>query len=278
MRLPPLVTRSRVTQPRKPKDHKPLWEELAEKSRAMPEGERLQKVLARAGIGSRRKCEELISEGRVSVNGETAVLGRRVDIDGDSVEIDGVPIGVRPDTVYYLLNKPVGVVCSAADEMGRLQVTELVPAEPRVFSVGRLDIDSEGLLILTNDGELANRIMHPRHHLEKEYMVEVALKRNSTVPPVALKTLRQGVLLDDGLTAPAKVTQLSPGVLRITIHEGRNRQVRRMCDAIGYPVTRLVRTRIGPIVDRKIAPGHWRKLTDRELRLIIAAVTEPEAQ
>ncbi len=176
--------------------------------------------------------------------------------------------------MYYLLHKPKGVVCSAADEHGRQQVTELVPAEPRVFSVGRLDLDSEGLLLMTNDGALANRIAHPSHGLEKEYMVEVALKRHGEVPASVLRHLRTGVDLEDGKTAPAKVKQVSPGVLQITIHEGRNRQVRRMCDAVGFPVLRLVRTRIGPLRDRKLQPGEWRALKPSELSALIASVAQ----
>jgi 23S rRNA pseudouridine2605 synthase len=139
----------------------PLWEQWAEQRQALPRGERLQKVLARTGFGSRRVCEDLIAAGRVSVNGETATLGRRVDPDHDLVEVDGAPIGVRPDLVYYLLNKPAGVVTTARDTHGRPTVVDLVPATPRVFSVGRLDADTEGLLLMTNDGELANRIAHP---------------------------------------------------------------------------------------------------------------------
>ena len=255
-------------------EHVPLWETLAEESEQLPQGDRLQKVLARVGLGSRRVCEELIAAGRVTVNGEVADLGRRVDTEVDTVEVDGVPVGVSPDVVYYLLNKPTGVVCSAADERGRKQVTELVPAEPRVFSVGRLDMDSEGLLLMTNDGALANRIAHPSHGLEKEYVVEVALKRHGEVPAAVLRTLRKGVALEDGTTAPAKVKQVTPGVLQITIHEGRNRQVRRMCDAVGFPVLRLVRTRIGPIRDRKLQPGEWRKLKPNEVSALIASVAQ----
>ncbi len=249
----------------------PLWEQMAERSATLPGGERLQKVLAATGYGSRRTCEELIASGRVTVNGDVAVLGRRVDPDTDRIEVDGAPIGVRPDLVYYLLNKPSGVVTTARDTHGRPTVVELVPPEPRVFAVGRLDADTEGLLLLTNDGELANRIAHPSHGVDKEYLAEVAGGR---VSPAALRTLREGVDLDDGRTAPAKVSQPDPGVLRITIHEGRNRQVRRMCEAVGHPVTRLVRTRIGPLTDRALRPGAWRALTVEEWRALTAAVAQ----
>ena len=246
---------------------KPLWEQWADQ-RALATGERLQKVLALRGWGSRRVCEELIAAGRVSVNGEVAVLGRRVDVDSDRVEVDGVPIGLRPDIVYYLLNKPVGVITTASDPQGRETVVSLVPAEPRVFSVGRLDVDTEGLLLLTNDGELANRIAHPSHGVEKEYLVSVV----GNVPASALRRLRDGVELEDGLTAPARASQISPGLLRIAIHEGRNRQVRRMCEAVGFPVTRLVRVRIGPLRDGTLAPGDWRALSPDEVRELVEAV------
>ena len=247
----------------------PLWEQLAQRSADLPQGERLQKVLAATGYGSRRICEDLIAAGRVTVNGEVAVLGRRVDVDHDQIAVDGAPIGVRPDLVYYLLNKPIGVVTTSRDTHQRPTVVELVPPEPRVFSVGRLDVDTEGLLLLTNDGDLANRIAHPSHGIEKEYLVEVA---GGAVSPGSIRALREGVMLDDGLTAPAKVAQPDPGVLRITIHEGRNRQIRRMCEAVGHRVTRLVRTRIGPLSDRSLAPGTWRELTVDEWRALTEAV------
>ena len=250
----------------------PLWEQLAAKSAAMPQGDRLQKVLAVRGWGSRRVCEDMIAAGRVTVNGDVAVLGRRVDVENDRVEVDGVPIGVKPGMVYLLLNKPAGVVCTAHDPQGRPTVVQLVPDDPRVYPVGRLDAATEGLLILTNDGDLANRLAHPSHGVEKEYLVDV----EGAVSPGAVRRLRDGVELEDGMTAPAKVSQPTPGVLRITIHEGRNRQVRRMCDAVGHPVERLVRVRIGPLRDAQLAPGEWRSLTDAEVRsLAEAAASNP---
>ena len=233
-----------------------------------PDGERLQKVLARIGLGSRRVCEDLIAEERVRVNGEIAELGRRVDPDVDLVEVDGAPIGIRPGLVHYLLNKPVGVITSASDPQGRPTVLELVPAEPRVFPVGRLDLDTEGLLLLTNDGELANRIAHPSHGVDKEYLAEVVGQPSRGT----LRSLREGIELDDGLTAPAQATLVGPSLVRLTIHEGRNRQVRRMLDAVGHPVTRLIRTRIGPLADRRLAPGTWRPLGADELRALESAV------
>lgn len=206
-------------------------------------------------------CELLIAGGRVTVNGEVAVLGRRVDVDRDLVAVDGVPVGVRPGLVYYLLNKPAGVVSTAKDTHGRRTVVDLVPSEPRVYPVGRLDSMTEGLLLLTNDGELANRLTHPSHGVDKEYLVEV----DRPLSERSISRLRAGVELDDGPTAPAKVSQPTPGVVRITIHEGRNRQVRRMCAAVGHEVIRLVRVRIGPLRDAALAPGTWRELTAEEV-------------
>ena len=243
----------------------PLWEQLATLSAELPQGERLQKVLAVRGWGSRRVCEDMIADGRVTVNGVMAVLGRRVDTGHDVVEVDGVPIGVKPGLVYYLLNKPDGVVTTAHDPQGRTTVVELVPDEPRVYPVGRLDVATEGLLLLTNDGDLAHRLAHPSHGVEKEYLAEVSGAPGGG----ALRRLRDGVELVDGITAPAKVSQPSPGVLRLTIHEGRNRQIRRMCEAVGHPVNRLVRVRIGPLRDTALKPGEWRELTQAEVRSLV---------
>ncbi len=232
-----------------------------------PEAERLQKVLARAGLGSRRSAEELIEAGHVTVNSRVATLGDRVDPGRDRVEVDGVPVGIRPGLVYYLLNKPAGVLSTARDTHGRPTVVDLVPAEPRVFPVGRLDRDTEGLLVLTNDGELAQRLTHPSFGVDKEYLVEVA-----GVPSRgALRRLREGVELADGPTAPASVSQPAPNLLRLGIHEGRNRQVRRMCEAVGHPVRRLVRVRIGPLADRDLPPGRWRALQPGEVRALARA-------
>jgi 23S rRNA pseudouridine2605 synthase len=204
----------------------------------------------------------------VTVDGVVAELGRRVDVTTARIEVDGALIPVAPDLVYYLMNKPTGVITTASDPQGRRTVLELVPAEPRVFSVGRLDLDTEGLLILTNDGALAQVLTHPSKGVPKEYVAEVA---GGTPKPGSLRQLRQGVELEDGLTAPAEVGVLGPGVLRLIIHEGRNRQVRRMCDAVGHPVTRLVRTRIGPLRDTSLAPGRWRVLEPDEVRALASA-------
>lgn len=235
--------------------------------------ERVQKVLARAGLGSRRACDELVAAGRVTINGEPAVPGSRADPSQDRVEVDGVVIGVQPGLVHYLLNKPEGVVTTLADPQGRPTVAELVPSEPRVFPVGRLDAATEGLMLLTNDGDLAQRVAHPSRGVEKEYLAEVSGRPSAG----AVRKLREGVELDDGLTSPAKVALVgSPAgagksrtqLLRITIHEGRNRQVRRMCEAVGHPVRRLVRVRIGPLEDRKLPPGQWRELSQSEVRAL----------
>jgi 23S rRNA pseudouridine2605 synthase len=235
------------------------------------EGERLQKVLARAGLGSRRACEELIGEGRVTVNGETALPGRRVRVDSDLIALDGVGIGVREDLAYYLLNKPVGVVSTASDPEGRPTVVGLVPSEPRVYPIGRLDAATEGLLLLSNDGDLAHRLTHPSFGVEKEYLARV----RGNVRPSDLRALREGVALDDGMTSPAKVSLVAAGVLRITIHEGRKRQVRRMADAVGHPVERLVRTRIGSLRIGTLQPGEYREVTRAEVRSLERAASDP---
>ena len=229
---------------------------------------RLQKVLAQAGIGSRRHCEDLIAGGHVRVDGEVAQLGRRVDVEADRIEVDGVVVAVRPGLVHYLVNKPTGVVTTADDPQGRPTVVELVPAEPRVFPVGRLDLDTEGLLLLTNDGDLAHRLTHPSYGVDKEYLAWVEGRPTRG----ALRRLRQGVELEDGPTAPAQASLLAPDLIRLTIHEGRNRQVRRMCEAVGHPVRRLVRTGIGPLRDKKLGPGAWRALTTDELQALQRAV------
>ncbi len=236
-------------------------------------GDRLQKVLARIGVGSRRVCEELIVDGRVTVNGEVPILGRRVDAAVDRVELDGVPLPIQPGLVHYLLNKPAGVVSTAEDTHGRPTVVSLVPDETRVYPVGRLDMDSEGLLVLTNDGELTHRLTHPSFGVAKEYLVEV----EGEPTPAEVRRLREGVALDDGMTAPARVAVVAPTLLRMVIHEGRNRQIRRMCETVGHPVVRLVRTRIGPVADPSLGPGSYRPLTFDEVRSLAAAAEPVEA-
>ncbi len=228
-------------------------------------------MLARAGFGSRRACEVLIEAGRVRLDGNVVVLGDRVDPDRDRLTVDDVPVATQPGLVYYLLHKPVGTVTTASDPQGRPTVVELVPADPRVFPVGRLDRDTEGLLLLTNDGELAQLLTHPRHGVEKTYLAEVT----GSVTPAALRALREGIELDDGPTAPARARLRDEhggrSALELTIHEGRKRQVRRMCKAVGLRVDRLVRTRIGPVSDLGLPPGEWRPLALDEVRALYEA-------
>ncbi len=228
----------------------------------MSEAERIQKVLAAAGVASRRAIEEMVAGGRITVNGQPARLGQRIDPHRDKVEVDGSPVGLRADLVYYLLNKPAGVVTTASDPQGRPTVVDIVPGDPRVFPVGRLDADSEGLLLLTNDGELTHRLTHPSFGVEKEYLVQV----EGNPSRGALRRLRDGVELEDGVAQAASVSLPELSVIRIVVHEGRNRLVRRMCAAVGHPVIRLVRTRIGPLADRKLPPGKWRELSQSEVR------------
>lgn len=218
----------------------------------------------------------MIDSGRVQVNDTTITLGGRAGPD-DRVTVDGVPVLRDTALVHYLLHKPVGVVTTADDPQGRPTVVELVPSDPRVFPVGRLDRDTSGLLVLTNDGELANLLTHPRHGVDKAYLAEV----EGAPTPQELRTLRNGVELDDGRTAPAKARlvqqQGTRSLVELVIHEGRNRQVRRMLDAVGHPVVHLARTRIGPLHDDRLAPGDWRPLRDREVRaLYAAALTDRE--
>ncbi len=241
-------------------------------------GERLQKVLARAGLGSRRVCDELIAAGRVAVDGETAVLGRRVDPARANITLDGVAVVVRSDLVHYLLHKPRGYVTTAQDPQGRPTVLDLVPNDPRVFPVGRLDYATEGLLVVTNDGDLSQLLTHPSHGVPKTYLVEV----DGAIADRSLQQLRRGVTLDDGPTAPARVRLLqrreTTSALEITIHEGRNRQVRRMAETVGHPVRRLVRIRIGTLADTQLRAGEWRPLRPEEVRALYvsASATAPE--
>ncbi|MEI8126197.1 MAG: pseudouridine synthase [Actinomycetota bacterium] len=239
----------------------------------MQEGERLQKTLARAGYGSRRACELLIDAGRVTIDGRVAILGNRIDPELSIVHVDGLLAPTAPGLVYFLLNKPTGVVTTAKDTHGRPTVIEMITTDARIFPVGRLDMNTEGLLILTNDGRLAHLITHPSSGVEKEYLVRV----EGDPSPGVIRKLREGVELDDGMTSPAQVSRVSDGLLRIVIHEGRNRQVRRMCAAVGHDVTRLVRTRIGPIHDATLPPSAWRAMSLAEIRKLTEAVGIIEA-
>lgn len=229
--------------------------------------ERLQKLIAAAGLASRRQAEEWISAGRVTVNGRPAVLGDRADLAVDRVEVDGRPIAGAERKVYLLLHKPAGYVTSRSDPQGRAVVTDLVSdVKARLFSVGRLDYNTEGLLLLTNDGELAHRLAHPRHEVEKTYLVRV----RGRLPEEARRCLEKGIVLEDGPTAPARVEKLRATSthtwFEITIHEGRNRQVRRMCEAVGYPVSRLKRIRFAFLDLGHLAPGEYRYLTPEEVK------------
>ena len=234
---------------------------------------RLQKYLAEAGLGSRRKCEDLIRAGRVTVDGEVAQLGVAIDPDTQVVLVDGHPIK-RETKEYWLLNKPAGVLTAVTDPRGRQTVVELVPAHVRVFPVGRLDLDSTGVLLLTNDGELTARLLHPRYHVDKEYLVTVF----GHVTAATQDKLRKGVVLDDGPTAPAGVNLVRTGnyndgrtfsVLRITIHEGRKRQVRRMLETVGHRVVALHRARFGMLTDAGLALGQARPLSPPEVERLL---------
>jgi len=224
---------------------------------------RLAKYLAHAGAASRRAAERMIAEGRVTVGGET-VTDPAVDVGPASrVALDGQPLGGPEPRVLYALHKPVGVVSTASDTHGRTTVVELVPASGlRLYPVGRLDIDSSGLILLTNDGELANKLTHPRYGVPKTYIARLA---GGPIAERALAALREGVELEDGRTAPARVRRLERDRIELTISEGRNRQVRRMCQAVGHPVLELVRTGFGSLDLGDLAPGAHRLLSEREL-------------
>lgn len=229
--------------------------------------ERLQKFMARCGVASRRACETTIAEGRVRVNGRVVrEPGTKIDPATDRVEVDGRILTPPEELVYIALHKPRGYVTTVHDPQGRPTVMDLVQdAGARVYPVGRLDADSEGLLLLTSDGRLAHRLMHPRYGVEKRYRVTV----QGTVSDEALQMLAEGVPLEDGMTAPARVRLLARGgrrsVLEITLSEGRKRQVRRMCRHVGHPVVRLVRTAVGPVELGALPPGACRRLTDAEV-------------
>jgi 23S rRNA pseudouridine2605 synthase len=219
---------------------------------------RLNAYLARAGVASRRAADELIKAGRVRVNGAPGELNTFVGAR-DTVEVDGRPVG-KQRLAYVLLHKPAGTVTTARDPQGRPTVVGLVPAEPRVVPVGRLDADTTGALLLTNDGQLAHRLAHPRYEVDKVYEVDV----EGDLSPDALRRLEQGVELDDGRTAPARARRLGRGRIELTIHEGRKHQVKRMCDAVGHPVRRLHRSGYAGLTLAGLAPGEWRELSGAE--------------
>ena len=235
--------------------------------------QRLQKILATAGVGSRRACEELIAAGRVTVDGRRASLGDRADPATAIIFVDGERIVTNRDMLYLALHKPRGIVSTMADERGRPGIADLLgPTMPRrVYHVGRLDTDSEGLLLLTNDGDLAHRLTHPSYGVPKTYLAEVP----GPLPRAIGRTLRQGVELEDG---PARadafrLVDATPrtALVEITLHEGRNRIVRRMLEAVGHPVSRLIRTKVGPVSLGDLKPGRWRRLTRTEVAALFAA-------
>jgi 23S rRNA pseudouridine2605 synthase len=233
--------------------------------------ERLQRTLARAGFGSRRACEQLIAAGRVEVNGRPATLGDRVDPTSDEVRVDGHRVSADPGLRYVVLHKPRGVTTTMRDPHAERDLTRYLPKGPRVFPVGRLDRETEGLLLLTNDGDLAHRLAHPRHGVEKEYLAEV-----DGVPTQRhLSRLRRGVRLEDGPAKAAEATlagrSAGRGAVRVVMTEGRKREVRRMLEAVGLPVRRLVRTRVGPVRLGRLRAGEWRDLTPEEVRALYRA-------
>jgi 23S rRNA pseudouridine2605 synthase len=226
---------------------------------------RLNAFLARAGIASRRRADELIKAGRVTVNGEPGELNTVVGAR-DRVAVDGQDVARQP-LAYVLLHKPAGVVTTARDPQGRPTVLELVPHEPRVVPVGRLDADTTGALLLTNDGQLAHRLAHPRYGVEKTYVAEI----DGDVDESALQRLRDGLELDDGPSAPARARRLGPGRVELVLHEGRKHQVKRMLAAVGHPVTRLHRSAYAGLTLEELEPGRWRELTDREVEQLRTA-------
>jgi len=235
--------------------------------------ERLQKVLANAGVGSRRACEDLIFRGRVMVDGKVAQLGDKVDADVAEIYVDGQRVIVDEKLVYLALNKPRGVVSTMADEKGREALTDYLDrVDQRVYHVGRLDTDSEGLLLLTNDGTLAHKLMHPSYEVPKTYVCEVP----GPLPRAVGRQLLAGVELEDGLAKVDKFKLIDAfgrsAQIEIVIHEGRNRIVRRMLDAVGHPVNRLIRTAIGPIRLGDLKPGRNRRLTNAEVAALFKAV------
>lgn len=231
---------------------------------------KLQKAISHSGLMSRRAAEQLIAAGRVTVDGVTAQMGARVDPGVQVVAVDGLRIPVAPGLTTYLLYKPVGTISTADDPQGRPTVVGLVPTEPRVYPVGRLDADSEGLILLTNDGDLADLVMHPRHGIDKTYLVVV-----DGPPGPWIDQLVTGVDLDDGPAAArsAKLVDQSRGqtMIEVEMGEGRNREIRRMCSVAGREVVRLVRTAVGPITDRSLRAGAWRVVTPAEVALLYAA-------
>ena len=230
---------------------------------------RLNAWLARAGVASRRGADELIKAGRVTVNGRPGALNTFVGPD-DTVLLDGEQLG-RQALAYVLLHKPAGVLTTARDPGGRPTVVELVPHPARVVPVGRLDADTTGALLLTNDGGLAHRLAHPRYEVDKVYVADVEGRPDADT----LSRLAAGIVLDDGVTAPAQVRRLGPSRVELTLHEGRKHQVKRMLAAVGHPVVRLHRNRYGPLTLEGLEPGAWRELESSEVELLREATSRP---
>jgi 23S rRNA pseudouridine2605 synthase len=227
---------------------------------------RLAKYLAHRGVASRRAAERLIETGRVSIDGLTATDPARSVTDDETIAVDGSPLPPKEQHVVYAVNKPAGVVSTASDPQGRPAVVGLVESPARLYPVGRLDIETTGLILLTNDGSLAHRLTHPRFEVPKTYRATVA---RAPVRDAALAALRAGVDLDDGRTAPAEVRRLGPATLELTIHEGRKRQVKRMCAAVGHPVQQLERVAIGSLPLGRLKPGAYRRLNDEEVQTLL---------
>ena len=229
---------------------------------------RLAKFLATAGLASRRRAEQIIRSGRVSVGGERVLDPARDVGPADAVTVDGAPVSAEPELVVYAVNKPVGVVSTARDPQRRPTVVSLVDSDLRLYPVGRLDIDVTGLILLTNDGELAHRLTHPSFEVPKTYRARVS---GPPVPARALAALRAGVLLDDGRTAPAKARRVSADTVELTIHEGRKRQVKRMFEHVGHRVTSLQRVGFGPLALGQLRPGEYRRLSADEVGELMSA-------
>ena len=238
---------------------------------------RLAKYLAHAGVASRRAAEQLVFGGRVTVGAETVRDPARDVTEGDGVRVDGraVTAGAPSERVVYLVNKPKGVVSTAKDPQGRRTIVTLVPSRERLYPVGRLDADSTGLILLTDDGDLAYRLTHPSFEVPKTYRATV---RRPPVRRDAVQRLRDGIVLEDGRTAPARVKVLAPDTLEITIHEGRKRQVRRMCEAVGHPVAALQRTAFGPLRLGRLPEGGHRRLTAEDIRALRQATRRRPAR
>ena len=232
---------------------------------------RLAKYLANSGVASRRASEPVIRAGRVTLNGETVTDPARDVGPNDAVAVDGRPVGHGDiERVVYALNKPAGVVSTARDPQGRPTVVTMVPQTERLYPVGRLDIDTTGLILLTNEGDLAHRLTHPSFEVEKTYRAVVG---GPAVREASLQALRDGVELEDGRTAPARVRRVAADTIEITIHEGRKRQVKRMCEAVGHPVKRLERVAFGPLSLGDLPRGRWRKLTAGEVQSLMDAAS-----